>query len=212
MQLVVGLGNPGARYARTRHNVGFEVVACLAERWGITLGDTEPSGARLGVGRIRSEPVTLVMPWTYMNRSGVPAAAVARPLGIDGSGVTIVHDELDLEFGTLRCKNGGGHGGHNGLRSIQDNLGRDTHRVRIGVGRPPEGVSSAEHVLGSWSEAEASALPGIIEKASDAVERIVVDGIQAAMNRFNVRSSSPAPPSVPRRRPASAESTTEEQT
>jgi len=212
MQLVVGLGNPGARYARTRHNVGFEVVACLAERWGITLGDTEPSGARLGVGMIRSAPVTLVMPWTYMNRSGGPTAAVATPLALEAPDVTVVHDELDLDFGTIRCKKGGGHGGHNGLRSLQDNLGRDTRRVRVGIGKPPEGLSGAEHVLGHWNEAESSDLPGIIEKASDAVERIVVDGIQAAMNRFNVRTPPPAPPSASRRRPAPAAPMTEEQT
>lgn len=186
MWLVVGLGNPGPPYNNTRHNVGFQVVQTLASRLG-GLRLQPAFGALMAVGGISSTPVGLVLPMTFMNRSGGPVGDISFALGVPSERVLVVHDDLDLAFGRIRCKAGGGHGGHNGLRDIARRVGREFLRVRVGIGRPPDGISVSDHVLGSWNESEQAARSALLDHVADAVESIVNDGIQAAMNQFNTR-------------------------
>lgn len=194
--MVVGLGNPGRRYERTRHNAGFLVVERLAARWSI-VADRKQSGALVGDGRIGDSRVTLVRPQSFMNLSGQPVRALMDFLKIEAPEIVVVHDEVDLPFGAVRCKQGGGHGGHNGLRDLNKHLGPDYLRVRVGVGRPPEGWDTADYVLGAWPEDEAARLPELVDGAADAVEHILRDGITSAMNRFNPRTSGPRATGTP---------------
>jgi PTH1 family peptidyl-tRNA hydrolase len=191
--LVVGLGNPGKQYARTRHNVGEEVVAELARRHGTTLSAGRDSALE-GQIRLGSPPNTkravLAFPTTFMNESGNAVAKLVRRHGfvIDGGfpALVVVHDELDLSPGTVRVKFGGGLGGHNGLRSITDRTGtQDYVRVRIGVGKPTSKEQGANHVLSRVPPAEREILDVAVRVAADAVEKIVVDGVDAAMNTYN---------------------------
>lgn len=184
MHLVVGLGNPGRRYASTRHNVGFRVVERLAERWGIA-ADGKELGSLTGHGSIRHQRAVLVRPQSWMNRSGHPVASILGYYKRGVGDVVVVHDELDLPFGQVRLKVGGGHGGHNGLRDLIKHIGRDFVRVRVGIGRPPQGWDPADYVLAKWTSPESTALPGVVDTASDAVEQILVDGAEVAMNRVN---------------------------
>ncbi len=171
----MGLGNPGRSYSRTRHNVGFLVVEELARRHGGSWrAKKKAEAAPVSVG---PKNVTLLKPTTYMNNSG---AALA---GLTAQALIVVHDDLDLPVGDVRVKVGGGAGGHNGLRSIINNLGPDFTRVRIGIGRPPVGVTVTDHVLGRIDSAARDAVPG----AADAVEAVVESGPEWAMNRFNAR-------------------------
>ena len=187
--LVVGLGNPGDEYARTRHNVGAEVVELLARRHGGKLRGTKGRARRDEV-RIGDRRVALAIPLTYMNDSGQAVAGLVRRLGVEPEQIVIVHDELDLPPAVLRVKFGGGLAGHNGLRSIKQHLHTEEFaRVRIGVGKPPSKERGADHVLSKVSKREREAMDVTIEEAADAVERIVTDGIEAAMNRYNTRSS-----------------------
>ncbi len=184
--LVVGLGNPGEEYARSRHNVGAEVVETLARRHGVTLA-REKERALAGVGTIAGARVALAVPLTYMNLSGEAVSRLVRRFGIDEpERVVIVHDELDLPVGRLKVKQGGGLAGHNGLKSIRQHLGTDAFaRVRIGVGKPPSREAGADHVLKRPPKAVRTELDVVVEEAADAVEAIVADGIAAAMTRFN---------------------------
>lgn len=186
MWLVVGLGNPGPSYNDTRHNVGFQVAQALTSRLG-GLRLQPAFGALMAVGRIQSTPVALALPMTFMNRSGGPVGDIASALGISSQHVLVVHDDLDLAFGRIRCKAGGGHGGHNGLRDIARRIGREFLRVRVGIGRPPDGISVSDHVLGSWNKSEQAARSGLLDHAADAVESVVSNGVQTAMNQFNTR-------------------------
>ena len=189
--LVVGLGNPGDEYSRTRHNVGAEVVELLARRHGGKLRGSK-GRARGDEVRIGDKRVALAIPLTYMNDSGEAVGALARRLGIEPDRIVIVHDELDLEPAVLRVKVGGGLAGHNGLRSIKQHLHTDEFtRVRIGVGKPPSKERGADHVLSRVSKREREAMDVTIEEAADAVERIVTDGVDAAMNRYNTRAPGP---------------------
>jgi PTH1 family peptidyl-tRNA hydrolase len=189
--LVVGLGNPGDEYARTRHNVGAEVVELLARRHGGKLRGSK-GRARADEVRIGDKRVALAIPLTYMNDSGEAVGALARRLGIEPDRIVIVHDELDLEPAVLRLKVGGGLAGHNGLRSIKQHLHTDEFtRVRIGVGKPSSKERGADHVLSRVSKREREAMDVTIEEAADAVERIVTDGVEAAMNRYNGRAAGP---------------------
>ena len=188
-RLVVGLGNPGAEYARTRHNVGAEVVELLARRHGGKLHGSK-GRARSDEVRIDSRRVALAIPLTYMNDSGEAVAGLARRLGVEPEGIVIVHDELDLPPATLRLKAGGGLAGHNGLRSIKQHLHSDEFlRVRIGVGKPPTKERGADHVLSRVSKRDREQMDVTIEEAADAVELIVTSGIDAAMNRYNTRAA-----------------------
>ncbi|MDP9332773.1 MAG: aminoacyl-tRNA hydrolase [Actinomycetota bacterium] len=189
--LVVGLGNPGDEFSRTRHNVGAEVVELLARRHGGKLRGSK-GRARGDEVRIGDKRVALAIPLTYMNDSGEAVGALARRLGVEPDRIVIVHDELDLEPAVLRLKVGGGLAGHNGLRSIKQHLHTDEFtRVRIGVGKPSSKERGADHVLSRVSKREREAMDVTIEEAADAVERIVTDGVEAAMNRYNGRAAGP---------------------
>jgi peptidyl-tRNA hydrolase, PTH1 family len=186
--LVVGLGNPGDEFSRTRHNVGAEVVELLARRHGGKLRGSR-GRARSDEVRIDGKRVALAIPLTYMNDSGEAVGALARRLGVEPEQIVIVHDELDLAPAVLRVKVGGGLAGHNGLRSIKQHLHTDAFvRVRIGVGKPPSKERGADHVLSRVSKREREAMDVTVEEAADAVECIVTDGVDAAMNRYNARS------------------------
>ena len=185
--LLVGLGNPGSKYAETRHNIGFKVVECLARRHGIPLGE-QRFKARVGSGVIAGRPVLLMQPQTFMNLSGEavqPAAAFYR---LAPESVIVVHDELDLPVGRLRLKAGGGHAGHNGLRSLDQHLpGKDYFRVRVGIARPPvPGSDVSNWVLGGFPVSERPVVERSIEEAADAVECLLRDGLIAAQGRFHV--------------------------
>jgi PTH1 family peptidyl-tRNA hydrolase len=193
--LIVGLGNPGKDYARTRHNVGQEVVAELARRRGDTLKSGRDNAlvaeSRIGDGP-DAERVVLAFPLTYMNDSGLAVRALARRYGIDdATRIVIVQDELDLPPAIVRIKAGGGLAGHNGLRSIASHLGtQDFLRVRIGVGKPPGGKErGANHVLGRMPSRQREEYDVAVQEAADAVELIVTDSVDAAMRRYNVRDA-----------------------
>jgi PTH1 family peptidyl-tRNA hydrolase len=186
--LVVGLGNPGADYARSRHNVGAEVVDLLAERHGGALKRSKERALTTEV-RIGDKRVALAFPQTYMNLSGESVAQLVRRYGItDPEHIVIVQDELDLPVGKLKVKRGGGLAGHNGLRSIKAHLHTDEFlRVRIGVGKPVTKEQGADHVLKRVSKRDRTELDVVVQEAADAVELILSDGVDAAMNRVNTR-------------------------
>ena len=187
MQLIVGLGNPGPEYAATRHNIGFMVAACLAERNRIALKRKGHQGV-YGVGRVAGAEATILLPQTYMNRSGASVVSACQSLGVEPGDLVVVHDEIDLDFGSLRIKVGGGHGGHNGLRSIAGALGETEYsRLRMGVGRPPAGGDVSRYVLSCFNTAERAQLQEYTEKAADALEVLVQKGPQEAMNLYNNR-------------------------
>jgi PTH1 family peptidyl-tRNA hydrolase len=186
--LVVGLGNPGAEYERTRHNSGADTVALLAHRHGGGLRRDKSARAQAGTVQIAGRTVQLAFPLTYYNESGMAVGALARRHGLDADQVVIVHDELDLPPGRIKVKFGGGLAGNNGLRSIKSHLGTDAFaRVRIGVGKPPGRFEGAGHVLRRPGKHERTELDIAIEEAADAVELIVAEGVDAAMTRFNAR-------------------------
>ena len=179
LRLVVGLGNPGAGYAHTRHNVGFWVVEALAAKW--SLGAAR-SVRRALVWRARhgKEEVMLALPQTFMNLSGESVGALVRFYKLAPEDLLVVHDELDFPVGTLRFKSGGGHGGHNGLRSISQHIGADYARLRVGIGRPPAGAQGADYVLAPlWGEAR-GALEAAAGGAAQAVACWLADGLVAA--------------------------------
>ena len=186
--VVVGLGNPGPKYAATRHNLGYRVVSLLAERMAGRFKVLKMPSARVEVveGRLAGRPVVLVRPLSYMNDSGGPVAGVARYYRVPPEQVVIVHDELDLPFGSMRLKRGGGDAGHNGLRSITSALGSpEYNRVRVGIGRPPGHRSGADYVLHEFARAERAELPYEIDRAADAVEALLSDGLESAQNEYN---------------------------
>jgi peptidyl-tRNA hydrolase, PTH1 family len=188
--LIVGLGNPGDEYARTRHNVGAEVVERLAARHGGKLRRGKER-ARADEVHIEGRRVALAVPNTYMNDSGMAVAPLVRRYGVEPEQLVVVHDELDLPVATLQVKSGGGLAGHNGLRSIVSHLKSDSfQRVRIGVGKPVSRERGADHVLRGFSKRERADVDVTLEEAADAVEMIVTDGVAAAMNRFNARARS----------------------
>jgi PTH1 family peptidyl-tRNA hydrolase len=183
--LVVGLGNPGDEFARTRHNVGAEVVELLADRHGAKLKKGKER-ARVDQVNIDGKRVALAIPLTYMNDSGESVRLLVRRYGVEPDQVVIVHDELDLPVATLRVKAGGGLAGHNGLRSIKAHLHSDEFlRVRIGVDKPQSKERGADHVLNRFGKRERAEIDVTIAQAADAVEMIATDGVDRAMNTFN---------------------------
>ena len=185
--LIVGLGNPGAEYSRNRHNVGQMVLDELADRAGGTFkihkARAQVLEGRLGIGGPR---VVLAKPVTYMNVSGGPVSGLARFYDIDPSRVVAVHDEIDIPFNTVKLKLGGGEGGRNGLRDISKALAtKDYLRVRVGVGRPPGRMDTADFVLRDFAPAEKKELPFLLDEAADAVELLIRDGLTAAQQRFH---------------------------
>jgi PTH1 family peptidyl-tRNA hydrolase len=185
--LVVGLGNPGDEYAGSRHNVGAETVELLARRHGGTLRKGKER-ARADEVRIGDRRVALAVPLTYMNESGESVRPLVRRYGVEPEQLVIVHDELDLPVARLQVKSGGGLAGHNGLRSIVAHLHSDDfQRVRIGVGKPVSKEYGADHVLRRFAKRERAEIEVTVEEAADAVEAIVTDGVEVAMNEYNTR-------------------------
>jgi PTH1 family peptidyl-tRNA hydrolase len=185
--LVVGLGNPGPRYVANRHNVGFLVVDELADRVGGRFKGHK-GGADVLEGRLAGRRVALAKPRSFMNVSGGPVVATARFFKVAPENIVVVHDELDIPFGTVRLKLGGGENGHNGLRSISKSLGtRDYLRVRFGIGRPPGRMDPADFVLRDFSAAERKELAFSVDHCADATEALVGKGLEAAQNLFHTR-------------------------
>jgi len=190
MKLICGLGNPGRDYQRHRHNVGFMVADRLAVRAGAALVQSKFE-ARLGQGALGREKVIILEPQTFMNLSGQAFAQAMRFYKIDPADCLVIHDELDLPFGRLALKLGGGTGGHNGLRSIVECTGEDGFaRLRFGIGKP-EGLNAKErvtgHVLGGFSKEEQAGVGELLDRAADAAECWAREGLAAAMNRYNRR-------------------------
>lgn len=190
--LVVGLGNPGAEFDLTRHNVGAEVVALLAKRYGSGLSKSKERALSAEVV-IEGKRVALAFPQTYMNRSGESVQLLTRRYGIEnGDRLLVVHDELDLEVGRLKLKQGGGLAGHNGLRSITQHVGTtDFVRLRIGVGKPPASQVGRDWVLRRPSKADRVELDVAVERAAAAIESFLRDGLDATMNVVNRRDPNP---------------------
>lgn len=187
--LVVGLGNPGPGYAGNRHNVGFRVADLLAERAGGRFTSHKSRAqvveTRLGPPGPASRRIVLAKPMSFMNLSGGPVSALAGFYKVPLERIVVVHDELDLEYGTLRLKLGGGDNGHNGLKSLSKALGREYLRVRFGVGRPPGRMDVADYVLKDFSAAERKDLDYFVDRAADAVETLVTEGLERAQNAYN---------------------------
>ncbi len=187
--LVVGLGNPGEEFRHTRHNVGADAVSILARRHGARLKADKRTRAVHDTVTVDGRRVLLAIPMTYMNESGAAVAPLMRRAGVDPEHIVVVHDELDLPLAGLRLKEGGGLAGNNGLRSIKAHLKTDGFlRVRIGIGKPTSKERGADHVLSRFAKRERAEVDVTLELAADAVECILTDGIEAAMNRFNMRS------------------------
>jgi peptidyl-tRNA hydrolase, PTH1 family len=183
--LVVGLGNPGPGYAATRHNAGFMVADLLAERMGGRF-KSHKGGADVLEGRIAGQRVVLAKPKSFMNLSGGPTAAAQNFFKVPLEQLVVVHDELDIDYGLLRLKRGGGDGGHNGLKSITKSLGSKEYlRVRFGIGRPPGRQDPADYVLKAFSSTEAKELPLNLDRAADAVEALLTGSLEAAQNRYH---------------------------
>ncbi|WP_030563801.1 aminoacyl-tRNA hydrolase [Streptomyces aureocirculatus] len=188
--LIVGLGNPGPGYAMNRHNVGFMVADLLAGRIGGSFKRAGKAQAQVLEGRIGpmgpgSRRVVLVKPMSYMNLSGGPVTALRDFYKVPTANVVAVHDELDIDHGTLRLKLGGGDNGHNGLKSMTKAMGPDYHRVRFGIGRPPGRMQVADFVLKDFSGAERKELDYFVDRAADAVECLVTDGLERAQSTYN---------------------------
>lgn len=188
--LVVGLGNPGAQYEATRHNIGFLVVDELGSRMGAKLARHKKAHALAAEGRVGlpGDQVRLVLlePLSFMNASGGPVKAAASFYAVPPERVIAIHDELDIPFEAIRIKFGGGDNGHNGLKSMRSSLGTgDFYRVRVGIGRPPGRQDPADYVLKPWSSSERRELPLLVDRAADAVEALVRQGLEAAQNQFN---------------------------
>ena len=190
--LIVGLGNPGPQYASTRHNIGFLVIDQIADALGVNLTQTKFNGV-YGQGRLKSgEPVTLLKPQTFMNLSGKSVAPCAQFFKIPPTRMIIVHDELEFPFGVIRVKVGGGHAGHNGLKSINSSLGTNAFlRLRVGIGRPKRGVVS-NYVLSAFSSDESPWLSDLCALAERDVAEVITQGAQKAMNTIHAR-----PPLIP---------------
>ncbi|GAA0512827.1 peptidyl-tRNA hydrolase [Saccharopolyspora subtropica] len=183
--LIVGLGNPGPRYELTRHNIGFLVADELADRIGGKFR-AHKAGAEVVEGRLAGVRAVLVKPRSFMNLSGGPVAGAVKFYKVPLESLVVIHDELDLPYGTIRLKRGGGENGHNGLRSISKSLGtRDYLRVRFGIDRPPGRMDPADYVLKDFSGAERKELPYFVDRCADAVESLITKGLEATQNVFH---------------------------
>ncbi|MEE1929445.1 aminoacyl-tRNA hydrolase [Streptomyces sp. TRM 70351] len=187
--IVAGLGNPGPGYAGNRHNVGFMVADLLAERMRAHFkahkARAQVVEGRLGPVGPAGRRVVVAKPMTYMNLSGGPVTALRDFYKTPVEQIVVVHDELDLDYGALRLKLGGGDNGHNGLKSLTKSLGPGYHRVRFGVGRPPGRMAVADYVLKDFPAAERKELDYFVDRAADAVEKLVLDGLAPAQNTYN---------------------------
>ena len=188
--LIVGLGNPGPEYANNRHNVGFMVADLLAERIGGKFKRAGKAQAQVLEGRIgapgpASRRVVLVKPTSFMNLSGGPVNALRDFYKVPLANIVAIHDELDIDYGTLRLKLGGGDNGHNGLKSMTKAMGPDYHRVRFGIGRPPGRMQVADFVLKDFSSTERKELDFLVDRATDSVECLVSEGLERAQGTYN---------------------------
>jgi len=186
--LVVGLGNPGKEYAANRHNVGFLVADLLASRVGAKFGRSKRSHADVAEGRLGfgGPKLILAKPLTFMNLSGAPVSQLAQFFKVPLENVIAVHDELDVPFGQIRVKRGGGEGGHNGLRSMSKSLAtKEYARVRFGIGRPPGRQDPADYVLSDFGGAERKELDFLVDRAADVVEAVVAEGVEWAQNKYH---------------------------
>jgi PTH1 family peptidyl-tRNA hydrolase len=191
--LIVGLGNPGKRYAAHRHNVGFMAIQKLAQRHGIRLAGRQRQ-ARVGQGAIAGRPVVLALPKTFMNLSGKAVAPLVRRHALPPSALLVVYDDLDLPLGRLRLRPEGGSGGHKGMRSIIDHLGtRQFPRLRLGIDRPPGRMDPADYVLTPFRKEQQPVVDDMLDRAVAAIECWLEAGIDAAMNAFNQDPSAPSP-------------------
>ena len=182
--LVVGLGNPGLRYSRNRHNVGFMAVDRFAKKTGIEISKKDFGGS-YGSGFHGDVKLILFKPETYMNNSGDPVRRIMHFYGIESMNLVVAHDEVDLPVGRIQVKWGGGSAGHNGIKSVIESIGSEFARVRIGVGKSTIGRETADHVLENFSREESGAIEDSIEKAAVAVCEIASEGAQSAMNKYN---------------------------
>lgn len=188
--LIAGLGNPGPDYAMNRHNVGFMVADLLAQRIGGKFKRAGKAQAQVVEGRIgspgpASRRVVLVKPMSYMNVSGGPVTALRDFYKVPTANIVAVHDELDIDYGTLRLKLGGGDNGHNGLKSMTKAMGADYHRVRFGIGRPPGRMQVADFVLKDFSSTERKELDYLVDRAADAVESLITEGLERTQTTYN---------------------------
>lgn len=183
--LIAGLGNPGPGFAGNRHNVGFMCADEIATRIGANFKRDRSRSMALS-GSLAGRPVTVCKPITFMNMSGGPVSALSRFLKVPPARILVIHDELDVPFGTIRMKLGGGDNGHNGLRSVTSALGtREYYRIRIGIGRPPGRMDPADFVLHDFAAAERADLPGLLDRSADAVDALLTQGLAAAQNTFH---------------------------
>ncbi|MCT1432307.1 aminoacyl-tRNA hydrolase [Dietzia maris] len=187
--LIVGLANPGPDYEGTRHNIGWDVLQELASRalpMPASFSTHKRTNCEIAQTRLADKPVVLARPRSYMNLSGGPVAAVAKYFSVTPTDIIVIHDEIDIDFGQVRLKRGGGEGGHNGLRSLSGSLGtRDYIRVRAGVGRPPGRMAVADFVLKRFSKPEQPDVPFLIQDAADAVELLLKHGLETAQNQVH---------------------------
>ncbi|MFB7866301.1 MULTISPECIES: aminoacyl-tRNA hydrolase [unclassified Streptomyces] len=188
--LIVGLGNPGPEYVGNRHNVGFMVADLLAERMGGKFKRAQKAQAQVVEGRLgapgpANRRVVLAKPMSYMNLSGGPVTALRDFYKVPTAHVVAVHDELDIDYGVLRLKVGGGDNGHNGLKSMTKAMGAEYHRLRFGIGRPPGRMQVADFVLKDFSSTERKELDYFVDRAADAVECLVTEGLERAQSAYN---------------------------
>ncbi|MGH7275070.1 MAG: aminoacyl-tRNA hydrolase [Nitrospiria bacterium] len=185
MKLIVGLGNPGPQYKKTRHNVGIMVIETLASECRIAFSEKHEAFL-LGSGRVDHEPILIAKPRTFMNLSGAAVRHILEKTGVDPSHLIVVHDDIDLALGRIQIKTKGGHGGHKGILSILSTLQTDQfYRLRIGVGRPPRDLDAAEYVLRPFKSEEHFLLAGVLRQSVEALRCMVVVGTHKAMERYN---------------------------
>ena len=188
MKLIVGLGNPGSRFARSRHNVGFQCVDCLAKRWGIKLAERRKM-AMLGLMPTSCPPVVLAKPRTFMNLSGEGVEYILTRFAAGPEDLVVIYDDMDLPLGRIRVRPRGSDGGHNGIKSIITTLGtQDFPRIRVGIGNPPADVDEVSYVLGSFSSEEKPEVEKAVETVAEVVECLLREDIEIVMNKFNRRS------------------------
>ncbi|MBL0699486.1 MAG: aminoacyl-tRNA hydrolase [Desulfosarcina sp.] len=185
-RLIIGLGNPGEEYIKTRHNAGFMVIDAISDTFAIAL-DKKKFDAEFGRGSIEGVEVILVKPQSFMNRSGPPVQKLAAYFKISTQDILVIHDDIDLNLGRLKIKEKGGGGGHNGIKSLINALnGVNFSRLKIGIGRPNEHMGIINHVLGRFTSKESEVMEQAIARAKAAVVKILCNGIKEGMNRFNV--------------------------
>ena len=197
LKLIVGLGNPGTEYARTRHNAGFQFLDELARRHGALFRSEPRHRAELARARIAESELWLLKPMNYMNRSGDPLRSVAAFYKVPLASVLVAYDELDFPAGVVRLRQGGGAAGHNGMRDVIAHMGDEFWRLRIGIGHPGDRSQVLDYVLGRPPQAEAQLIQDAIAAAADAIPVLLTQGAQIAMNRLHSRDAVPAPPAAP---------------